>query len=257
MRFLFTRRWILFALGVVVLALACYRLGVWQFHRLAERKAENAVTTHNLGADPVPASSLLAPGKPVPASEQWRRVTATGRYDAGHTVVLRYQTRNGQSGVDLVTPLMTSSGAALLVDRGWVATNNVGESPAKLPPPPSGQVSVVGWVQPNAEGSATVVTDRSTRLISSTKIAKTVPYPLFRGYIEALSESPRPAHPPLRAERPDLSNGPHFFYGLQWWFFSALAVFGFCYLAWDERKKLRGEKPEEAAPAEQPEETRT
>ena len=257
MRFLFTRRWILFALGVVVLALACYRLGVWQFHRLAERKAENAVTVHNLKADPVPASSLLAPGKPVPAAEQWRRVTATGQYDAERTVVLRYQTRNGQPGVDLVTPLKTASGAALLVDRGWVATNNVGESPAKLPPPPAGQVTVAGWVQPNEEGSATVVTHRSTRLISSTQIAKTVPYPLDRGYVQALTESPKPAHPPLRAERPDLSNGPHFFYGLQWWFFAALAVFGFGYLAWDERKKLRGENTEPEAPAEQPEQTRT
>jgi cytochrome oxidase assembly protein ShyY1 len=61
----------------------------------------------------------------------------------------------------------------------------------------------------------------------------------------------------LRAERPDLSNGPHFFYGLQWWFFAALAVFGFGYLAWDERKKLRGEAAEPEAPAEQPEQTRT
>jgi hypothetical protein len=41
------------------------------------------------------------------------------------------------------------------------------------------------------------------------------------------------------AEQPDLGNGPHFFYGLQWWFFGLLAVFGFFYLAYDERKKLR------------------
>ena len=33
---------------------------------------------------------------------------------------------------------------------------------------------------------------------------------------------------------PDLGEGPHFFYGLQWWFFGLLAVFGFCYLAYDE-----------------------
>ena len=46
--------------------------------------------------------------------------------------------------------------------------------------------------------------------------------------------------PPLvPAELPDLGNGPHFFYGLQWWFFGLLAVFGFVYLAYDERKKLR------------------
>jgi cytochrome oxidase assembly protein ShyY1 len=255
-RFLFTRRWILFALGVVVLALACYRLGVWQFHRLAETKAENAVVRQNLAAPPVPAPKLMGPGKPVPASEQWRRVTATGTYDAQHTVALRYQTRNGQAGIDLVTPLVTGPGPAVLVDRGWVHTNNVGESPDKLPPPPSGQVTVTGWLQPNATGSATVVTDRSTRLVSSARIGKIVPYPLYRGYIQALAESPRPAHAPLRAERPDLSNGPHFFYGLQWWFFAVLSLFGFGYLAWDERKKLRAGKHEDDAPETVSEETR-
>ncbi len=44
-------------------------------------------------------------------------------------------------------------------------------------------------------------------------------------------------------ELPELGNGPHFFYGLQWWFFGVLAVFGFCYLAWDERRHgPRGER---------------
>ena len=38
----------------------------------------------------------------------------------------------------------------------------------------------------------------------------------------------------MKAELPDLGNGPHFFYGLQWWFFGLLAVFGFFYLAYDE-----------------------
>jgi len=257
-KFLFTRRWILFALGVVVLALACYRLGVWQFHRLAERKAENVVTVHNLHANPVPVGSLLDAGRPVPASEEWRPVTATGRYDAQHTVVLRYQTRNGQAGIDLITPLMTSSGTAVLVDRGWVPSQNTGTTQAHLPQPPSGTVKVTGWVQPSATGSATVVTDRSTRLISSARIAKLVPYPLYGGYIQALTESPAPAHPPLRAEQPDLSNGPHFFYGIQWWFFSALSVFGFGYLVWDERKKLRaGTTEDDEAPDRVSEESRT
>ncbi len=48
-------------------------------------------------------------------------------------------------------------------------------------------------------------------------------------------------------ELPELNNGPHFFYGLQWWFFGVLAVFGFCYLAFDEwRSGRRDEEPAEA-----------
>ncbi|WP_246087087.1 hypothetical protein [Nocardioides humi] len=37
-------------------------------------------------------------------------------------------------------------------------------------------------------------------------------------------------------ELPELGEGPHFFYGLQWWFFGVLAIGGFAYLAWDERR---------------------
>ena len=37
LRFLLTRRWILLALVVALLSALAWRLGVWQFHRLAER----------------------------------------------------------------------------------------------------------------------------------------------------------------------------------------------------------------------------
>ena len=44
-------------------------------------------------------------------------------------------------------------------------------------------------------------------------------------------------------ELPELNNGPHFFYGLQWWFFGVLAIFGFFYLLYDEwRNGPRGER---------------
>ena len=53
----------------------------------------------------------------------------------------------------------------------------------------------------------------------------------------------------MQTELPDLGNGPHFFYGLQWWFFGLLAVFGFGYLAWDERRRMRrGQAPGKASP---------
>ena len=68
-----------------------------------------------------------------------------------------------------------------------------------------------------------------------------MPYPLYRGFLDLAAESPAPAKTLGPVELPDdTSNGPHFFYGLQWWFFGALAVFGFCYLVWDELRQRRG-----------------
>ncbi|MGN6131743.1 MAG: SURF1 family cytochrome oxidase biogenesis protein, partial [Nocardioidaceae bacterium] len=199
-------------------------------------EATNAQTRTNLAAAPAPVDDVLDRGRPVPARDEWRRVTATGTYDAASSVIVRYQTRDGASGVDVVTPLQTSPHAAVLVDRGWLRTTNTGAQP-DAPPPPSGTVTVVGWVRSNAEGSATQVQQHSTRAVSSQSIAPLVPVPLYGGFVDAQAMTPKPPHPLVKAELPDLGNGPHFFYGIQWWFFGALAVFGFGYLAWDERRK--------------------
>lgn len=238
MRFLLTRRWILFGIGVVLLALLCVRLGEWQFHRLRDREQSNAWTRANLKAEPVPLDDVLSVSRDVPENRVWTPVRVTGTYDAADTLVLRYQTRKGGTGVDLVTPLVTASGAAVLVDRGWMPTQNTGTIPGDLPAPPTGRVTVTGYAQgDNPPVSATAVADHSMRAISTRMIAPTVGHPLYRGYVAATTESPPPARPLVPVEQPDLGNGPHLFYGIQWWFFAALAVYGFGYLVRDELRK--------------------
>ncbi len=256
-KFLLSRRWALFAVAVALLAFLAFRLGEWQFHRLEDRRVTNAATERNLAAEPVPAESFLAPGRPVSADHEWQRVTATGTYVQDETVVVRYQTRDGQSGVDVVTPLLTDSGTALLVDRGWMQTGNVGTTRPETPEAPPGDVTVVGYVRADATGDSAQVEDRSTRAVSSEEIGATLPFPVYGGFVDAVTESPEPAQPLEKTETPDLSEGPHFFYGLQWWFFAALAVFGFFYLAWDERKKARQPAPDAAPAAPEAQDTRS
>jgi cytochrome oxidase assembly protein ShyY1 len=238
-RFLFSRRWALFAVAVVVLAYGCYLLGQWQFHRLHDREATNAQTTANLRNAPAPVDDVLAVGRPVADRDEWRRVTATGRYAEGSSVIVRYQTRDGASGVDVVTPLRTDAGPALLVDRGWMRTTNVASRTVRPPAAPAGRVTVVGWVRADATGDAATVANRSARAVSSREIGRALGIAVYGGFVDAERETPAPATALAKAELPDLGNGPHFFYGLQWWFFGLLAVFGFCYLAYDERRKLR------------------
>jgi cytochrome oxidase assembly protein ShyY1 len=222
---------------VVVLAWLAWWLGEWQFHRLEDRKERNSIVERNVKADPVPAAGILAVNEPVPSSEQWRRVTAIGEYDVADTVVVRYRTRDGAAGVDVVVPLVTKEGPVLLVDRGWLATGNTAARPDDVPAPPDGEVSVTGWVRQDASGRSTVVTDHSVRSVSSREIAKALDLTTYGGFVDLESESPNADEPLEPIELPDLGNGPHFFYGLQWWFFGVLAVFGFFYLAYDEWKQ--------------------
>jgi cytochrome oxidase assembly protein ShyY1 len=244
-RFLISRRWLLFALAVAGLAWATSLLGQWQFHRLDERRSDNRMVAANLDRPPVAIDSVLRVGAPPAKTDRWREVIGHGTWDDAHTNVLKYQTRGGTSGVDVVTPLRTESGAAVLVDRGWLATKNVGSGRPDLPAAASGPVTVLGWVRLDGTGGATTISDLATRAISSSAAAKVLPYPLYGGFLDLHTESPAPATRLEPTEMPDdTSEGPHFFYGLQWWFFGVLAVVGFGYLAYDEWRRAREERSE-------------
>ncbi|QYJ05000.1 SURF1 family protein [Nocardioides panacisoli] len=261
-RFLLSRRWVLFALAVLVLAYGTWWLGEWQFGRLDDRKDRNAVIRANEDRPPAPVDEVLSPGGDVAERDEWRVVSATGTYDASDTVVVRYRTRDGIPGVNAVVPLVTPGGTALLVDRGWMQTDNRGTTAADLPAPPEGEVTVTAWVRADGTGDSTRVADQSTRAISSSEIGPALDREVYGGFVELRSETPEPAESLARVELPELDNGPHFFYGLQWWFFGILAVGGFTYLARDEwkhgprsarrRPRPSGRTPVTAGPSQRP-----
>ncbi|MEI2811521.1 MAG: SURF1 family protein [Nocardioides sp.] len=240
------------AVIVVLLATLAWWLGEWQFHRLTDRKARNAQYATNVAADPTPAAQLLAPGRGVSQAQEWRRVTATGSYLPDKTVLVRYQTRKSTSGVDVVVPFRLETGETLLIDRGWLmAPNTASESP-EVPPPPSGRITVVGWVRSDGTGSSTRVDESGTRAVSSATIGEFLGTEVLGGWVQVESEDGEPAADLLPAELPDPGNGPHFFYGLQWWFFGVLAVGGYGYLAYDEfrkRKTPHARSERDASPA--------
>ncbi len=235
-RFLLSRRWLGLALAVLLLATLCVRLGFWQLSRLHERLAENAVIERNMSADPVPVASVAGAGESVGESDEWRQVTATGRYDAGQQLMVRYQTNGQARGVDVLVPLVTADGTAVLVDRGFFESPAGTPDPADVPAPPDGEVTVTGWLREDstASSSATVASEGTVRAVSSSALADSLPYPVGSGWVQAQEESPPPVEALTGPEPPELDSGPHFFYALQWWFFALLALTGYVYFAWDE-----------------------
>ena len=97
---------------------------------------------------------------------------------------------------------------------------------------------MTGWVRADATGdstgSARPVDPRDHQRARSPRRSTAR---CCGGFVDLRSESPEPATALEPVELPELDNGPHFFYGLQWWFFGVLAIFGFVYLVYDE---LRG-----------------
>ncbi len=230
--FLLSRRWIGFAIFVVLLAALCIRLGFWQIHRLEHRLDNNKVVTTHFRAAPIDLSAALKPGQKVDDKSEWTRVTATGTYDVAHEVTVKFSTRDGAPGVDVVTPLVLADGDAVLVDRGWMATRNTVKEP-RVPLPPAGQVSVTGWLRQNngAHGDAIRPTNGQIRAISSTALGRTTPYSLTDGYLNLRTQTPKSSTPLAAEPKPELGQGPHFFYALQWWFFAGLAIVGYFWFA--------------------------
>jgi cytochrome oxidase assembly protein ShyY1 len=244
-RFLLSRRWAAFAVAVVLLAAGAWWLGEWQFGRLDDRQARNEIIRTNEAREPAPVDAVLAPGEPVAAEQEWRLVSATGTYDVDGTVIVRYRSGpSGEPGVDVVVPLVTASGTALVVDRGFLQIDTRSADIGDVPPAPTGEVTVTGYVRVDGTGDSTEVDDLSTRAINSQQIGEATGHPTYGGFVDLASESPAPATPLVAAELPELDDGPHFFYGLQWWFFGLLAIFGFGYLAYDEQRRgPRGSRP--------------
>jgi cytochrome oxidase assembly protein ShyY1 len=218
-------RWALLIVFVALLGVAFVSLGNWQLDRLAQRKERNATTITN-EQKPVQLYEQVFT-HPITDADQWQRVEARGTFDADHQFVVRYRSNGGADGYEVLTPLRTASGA-VLVDRGFIPLERGTRIPSVAPAPPTGEVSVVGHVRRNERGrrAATAPAGNQVRLINSDAIAVTLPYEIESGYIGLLTVQPEQQGGFQPVQLPDLSEGPHFWYAVQWFLFTAIGVAG-------------------------------
>jgi cytochrome oxidase assembly protein ShyY1 len=218
-------RWALLIVFVGVLGVAFVSLGNWQLDRLAQRKERNATTIANEQNPIQPYEQVFT--HPITDADQWQRVEARGTFEADHQYVVRYRSNGDAEGFEVVTPLRTASGV-VLVDRGFIPLERGTRIPSMAPAPPAGEVTVVGHVRRNERGrrAATTPVGNQMRLINSNAIATTLPYELPSGYIGLLTVQPEQQGGFQPIQLPELSEGPHFWYAVQWFLFTAIGVAG-------------------------------
>ncbi len=244
-RFLLTRRWLALAVVAIVVAVVCARLGMWQLHRLDQRQAENAVVEANRDLAPVPVTEQVPVGGSPTDSQEWRRVSLTGRYAADDQLLLRYQTRGGARGVDVVVPLVLADGSAVLVDRGFFASSAGTPDWSTVPAAPTGQVGVTGWlrVDSDAPPEAVAPANGTVRAIVAPALRDVVDAPLRGGWVQAYRESPTGESGLIGPDPPETGMGPHFFYALQWFLFGFLGLLAYGWFAFDEAHPQRRRRP--------------
>ncbi|TDD55289.1 SURF1 family protein [Kribbella antibiotica] len=252
-------RWLGAALTILVLATVCVQLGRWQLHRLHDREVRNGVTTSNLAAPPAPIDEIVGQQGIVGDQHAWRTAVVTGRFDASKQIVLRYRNVNDRPGFEIITPLVLPNGKAILIDRGFLARQGAELAPGKVPAVPGGEVTITGRLQRSERGGKTSggTPDNGTaRLINGPEYAKALGLDLYDGYLTV--DSQNPANDPAfgKFPGPEIDNGPHFFYALQWFLFAILAVGGLIYFtrrpATDAAGKVVAERNEVPEPAGKP-----
>jgi cytochrome oxidase assembly protein ShyY1 len=227
---------------VLAFGTACAFLGNWQLDRLHTRREHNVSTVHNEQQAVRPYTEVFT--RPITDADQWQRVSATGTFDADHQLVLRYRSSGDVEGYEVVTPLRTATGA-VLVDRGIVSLADGAPIPTVPPAPPTGEVTVVGHVRRDEEGKRSAITpvNGAARLVSAPAFGATLPYPVADGYIGLLTVDPPQTGGFAPIELPEISDGPHFWYAVQWFMFAGIGLAGVVvFIRGDLRERRTGQR---------------
>jgi surfeit locus 1 family protein len=206
--------------GFLLVAAVCARLGIWQVHRLQERRAANALAQASRAAPAVQVDSFGLDSSLID-----RRVVVRGRYDHGHDIVLRGRGYRGVPGVEIVSPLMQQSGMAVLVNRGFVpAPDAVTVDRSTLEE--LGPVIVQGIALSfDSAGGAPFRRGKETTWarLDRRAISQWLPYRIEPLYVRQTPDSALPRFP-RRLDPPPLDDGPHLSYAIQWFAFSIIAL---------------------------------
>ncbi|WP_425561428.1 SURF1 family protein [Microbacterium binotii] len=246
-------RWTAYVAVAIAFAIACVFLSNWQFARNGERAAQLALVERNYDADAIPLDEMLPSDQLDPESE-WHPVVVVGEYVPEQQTVVRNRPHGGTSAFEVLTPLRTSDGRVLIVDRGWVPPAESGDGPSAIPAPPSGTVSVVVRLRaPEAlPTSGRTAPAGQVPTINLPLVAETTgPTTLTSAYGVLVSESPAVAEMPYALDAPSEDPGPHLSYAIQWILFAVMGFVFIGYIIRTERRK-RAEDNDETTPTASP-----
>jgi surfeit locus 1 family protein len=225
---------------VLVISVVFVSLGMWQLGRLDERRLANAVGESRFESEPVEVEELVSAAGTDLDSLSQHRALATGTFAPESEVLIRSQVYLGVAGFHVITPLVAEDGSAVLVNRGWVPLD-MDQVPVTAAMPPTGVVTVEGWLTPTRErGALGPVDPEDGRLVAMNRvdierIQQQVSFPLLPMYLVALGE--RGSQLPVPVEAPTFDDdGPHLAYAIQWFSFLVIGIVGYGFLM---RRSLR------------------
>lgn len=253
-RFLLKPRWILSHVLVLALVIVLVNLGLWQLHRLDQKREFNALVESRAERSAEPVADVLPASAGFDDADAvvYRAVTAEGAYVADEEVIVRSRTYQSESGAWLLTPLRLDDGTAVLVNRGWVPIQAGLERQPEWAPP-TGTVRVEGLLvatQVRGRFGATDPEGERLETVARADVARLqeqVDEDLIPAVLQLDTQEPgQPGDFPVAIGPPELSEGPHLNYAGQWFIFATIAAVGYPLML----RRIAHSRAKEAAAAE-------
>jgi len=260
-RFALRGRWLAGLVLVVLAAGVCVRLGIWQLDRLDQRRDRNRLIEERSSAPIAPLGAVVAPDGTGDGTA-FRRVVVFGHYAPEHEVLVRGRSLDGRPGQHVVTPLVTDGDTAVLVNRGFVP---VVDPDAPVPPQaaaPEGAVRVEGFVRETEErgrfGPSDPAAGRLTHVarIDVERLDAQIPFDLFPVFVQRVDQQPAGGAFPVALPAPELGEGPHLSYAVQWFLFATVFLVGWPVLVYRTARQSPSEPPPLPDPPEPPDRMR-
>ncbi|MGB8859829.1 MAG: SURF1 family protein [Ilumatobacteraceae bacterium] len=233
-KFLLKPKWIGFHLLCLAAIVAMINLALWQLRRLDEKQTFNDRVTSHTDADVAPLDADLLSGHPDDLI--YRRVQATGTYLREPQFEVVNVSQDGATGRDVVNALLLDDGSMILVNRGFVPNGSA------VPAPPSGKVMVLARLKAGQRAGTGQTSDDGTRQLTEIRrvdlaaLGGQFDQPLAPMYLELLESSPAEPASVTAVAFPELGDGPHLSYAVQWCIFSACVAVGWLFAV---RKSMR------------------
>ena len=210
----------LVALALIIL---CLIAAQWQYQRGVDRHARNTIIEKHIALAPTSLDSV----KDSPLAAEWQSVTTQGVFDSTKQILLKNRYSDGFYGFEVLTLFTTPNNEKFWVDRGWVKAGAAATIAPTITPPPTTPVSITGRLRLDSSlprGSFFALPADGSGLISKLDAQSQLDTQDY--YIDLLSGSESSLTPAVPAQLPELSDGPHMAYALQWLFFGGLVIYG-------------------------------
>lgn len=223
-------RWIALTLFLIGLIYLFLRLSEWQMDRYDQRILSNNTITKALNSEAKQIKSSME----LKNLKTWEKVQLSGSFLNDDSMLVRKQYLGSKLGFWVITPFQIENNDLILINRGWIPIASSSSAVEEIPTAPQGLVKIKGYLQKfsNFVEKPSDLPKNQLNQINYQDFSSDLNKDYYVQLNESFPQDREIAIIPL----PELSNGPHLSYAIQWILFALLLPIGWFVLLRNEAK---------------------